>query len=107
MENENKILNVRWFDEGIFYRLDSYENMLIGSMKLQAVGGSIYRHDDSILDLHLGYCQALRELGCLNAAEYKDRLVSFRQRVKTELSYIERLRKQMEDEEDEFDEAEE
>ena len=75
MDND-RIIDVKWFDEGINYRLDSYENMLIGTMKLQAANQKLYRHDDSILDLHLGYCQALCELGCLTSADYKNRLKS-------------------------------
>ena len=101
---DNNYISVEWFDQGIEFRLSSYENMLIGSMKLQMAKGPVYRHEDSILDLHLGYCQALRELGCLTEEKYRNRLKSFRQRAEAELSYIESLKRQLEEDEDDCDE---
>lgn len=108
MNSNDKFLSVEWFDQGIQYRLESYENMLIGQMKLQSFKRGMFRHDDSILDLHLGYLHALRELGCINGKDMRDHLESFRKRVETELDYMETLKAQADlDEEDDEDPFEE
>lgn len=102
MNSNDKFVSVEWFDQGIQYRLESYENMLIGQMKLQSFKRGMFRHDDSILDLHLGYMHALTELGCITPKEMTDRLNSFRSRVAEELNHIEALKKQLEQDDEDY-----